>query len=222
MRGDNGNTIHKSGGVSCIDVNCSNSTLDNLYIDAGGRSQPCMRVYGSYNKISNSTFRNSGNDSGLLIQNCNHNTIAGCKAYYNYEVGISQWAATDNTIASCQMYENGAEGLTIDGGSHNCLVYSNWIHLNNKAHRGVGGIGIDASNGAQIHDNTIDYNGLDGVKFQNNLGQPDDGCQIYNNPNISYNEQWAVNFRNSGLVTHFGWWGNTCVGNPWGVFGYTN
>lgn len=114
------------------------------------------------------------------------------------------------------MYENGAEGLTIDGGSHNCMVYGNWIHKNNLPHRGVGGIGIDASNGAWIYNNTIDYNGYDGIKFQNNLCCGDDGCRIYDNPNISYNEQCAVKFRLTYPVTNFGWWNNTCVGNPGG------
>lgn len=215
IRGEVNSVIRKSGSVSCIDVRCDYSTFDNLYIDGGNRPEPCMRVYGNYNQITNSTFRNSGN-TGLLIENCHHNTIRGCKAYYNYMCGISQWAHSDGTIRDCQLYENGAEGLTIDGGSHNCMVYGNWIHKNNLPHRGVGGIGIDGSNGAWIYNNTIDYNGYDGIKFQNNLGIVDDGCRVYNNQNISYNEWCAVKFRFPELVTNFGWWGNTCVGNPGG------
>ncbi|MCX7985888.1 MAG: right-handed parallel beta-helix repeat-containing protein [Bacteroidales bacterium] len=215
IRGEANSIIRKSGSVSCIDVRCNNSIFDNLYIDGGNRPEPCMRVYGNYNQILNSTFRNSGN-TGLLIESCHHNIVQGCKAYYNYMCGISQWAHSDGTIRDCQLYENGAEGLTIDGGSHNCMVYGNWIHMNNRSHRGVGGIGIDGSNGAWIHDNTIDYNGYDGIKFQNNLGIVSDGCRIYNNQNISYNEWCAVKFRFPNLVTNFGWWGNTCVGNPGG------
>lgn len=215
VKGDNGNAILKSGSVSCIDVRCSNSAFDNLYIDGANKPEPCMRVYGNYNNITNSTFRNSGN-SGLLIDNCNHNTIQGCKAYYNYMVGISQWAHSDGTVRDCQMYENGAEGITIDGGTHNNKVFNNWIHKNNLPHRGVGGIGIDASNGAQIYNNTIDYNGYDGIKFQNNLCCGCDGARVYNNVNISFNEQCAVKFRLTQPVTNFGWWGNTCTNNPGG------
>jgi len=215
LSGVTGNAIRKTGTVSCIDLTGSNNTIDNIYIDGGGLAEPCMRVYGNYNTITNSTFRNSGN-SGLLINSCNHNTISGCFAYYNYMVGISQWAHSDATISNCQMYENGAEGLTIDGGTHNNVVYGNWIHKNNLSHRGVGGIGIDESDGSQIYNNTIDYNGYDGIKFQNNLCCGDDGAQIYNNENISYNEWCAVKFRLVQPVTNFGWWGNTCVGNAGG------
>ncbi len=216
IRGDNGNVIRKSGNVSCIDLNSTSSTYDNIYIDGGNRPEPDMRVFGSANLIINSTFRNSGH-SGLLIDHCNHNVIQGCKAYYNYIVGISQFAHSDGTVRDCQMYENGAEGLTIDVGTHNCQVFNNWIHLNNKAHRGVGGIGIDASNGAQIHNNTIDYNGFDGIKFQNNVCCGCDGVTVYNNQNISYNEGCAVKKRLTYPVTNFGYFGNTAVGNGGGV-----
>jgi len=128
VRGDNGNVIRKSGSVSSIDITGSNNTIDNLYIDGGNRAEPCARLYGNYNLIKNCTFRNS-NHSGLLIHQCHHNTIQGCKAYYNYIVGISQWAHSDGTVRDCQMYENGGEGLTIDGGTHNNRVFGNAIRF---------------------------------------------------------------------------------------------
>jgi parallel beta-helix repeat protein len=180
-----------------------------------------MRVYGNYNNILNSTFRNSGN-SGLLIHGCHHNNIQGCKAFYNFMVGISQWAHSDGTVRDCQMYENGAEGLTIDGATHNNRVFNNWIHLNNRQHRGVGGIGIDDSDGAWIYNNTIDYNGASGITFQNNLCCGSDGSRIFNNANISFNEQCAVMIRTTQPVTNLEFTGNNCVGNPGGVMCYSN
>jgi parallel beta-helix repeat protein len=220
VRGENGNVVRKAGNVSCFDITGSYVTFDNIYIDGGNRPEPCARVYGNYNTILNSTFRNSGN-SGLLIHGCHHNTIQGCKAYYNFMVGISQWAHSDGTVRDCQMYENGAEGLTIDGATHNNRVFNNWIHLNNRPHRGVGGIGIDDADGAWIYNNTIDQNGFSGITFQNNLCCGSDGSRIYNNANISYNEQCAVKIRTTQPVTNLQFTGNTCVGNPGGVMCYS-
>jgi parallel beta-helix repeat protein len=221
VRGDNGNVIRKSGNLSCIDITGSYVTFDNIYIDGGNRPEPCARVYGNYNNILNSTFRNSGN-SGLLIHGCHHNNIQGCKAFYNFMVGISQWAHSDGTVRDCQMYENGAEGLTIDGATHNNRVFNNWIHLNNRPHRGVGGIGIDDSDGAWIYNNTIDQNGFSGITFQNNLCCGSDGSRIFNNPNISYNEQCAVKIRTTQPVTNLEFTGNNCVGNPGGIMCYSS
>ena len=217
INGDSGNAIRKSGNVSCLDLNGWDITLNGLYIDGGNRPEPCIRVFGSRQQILNSTFRNSGH-SGILLHNSNLNNIQGCAVYYNIIVGISQWASSDNTIQWCQIYENGAEGITIDGGSHNVRIHDNWIHQNNRPHRGVGGIGIDASNGAWIFHNTIDFNGFDGIKFQNNLCCGIDGVRIYDNQNISYNERAAVGRRYTYPITNMGFWGNTCVGNPSGVF----
>ncbi|WP_165824081.1 NosD domain-containing protein [Pseudochryseolinea flava] len=216
VRGENGNVIRKSGNVSCIDVSGNNITIDNLYIDGGNRPEPCARVFGDYNLILNSTFRNSGN-SGLLLHECHHNTIQGCKAFYNHMVGISQWAHSEGVVRDCQMYENGAEGLTIDGATHNNRVFNNWIHRNNLPHRGVGGIGVDASNGAWIYNNTIDFNGMSGITLQNNLCCGIDGMRVYDNPNISYNQECAVMHRTVQPITNFGFWNNNCVGNPNGV-----
>jgi hypothetical protein len=220
VRGENGNVIRKSGNVSCIDITGSYNVIDNLYIDGGNRPEPCARLYGNYNNVLNSTFRNSGN-SGLLIHGCHHNTIQGCKAFYNYMVGISQWAHSDGTVRDSQMYENGAEGLTIDGATHNNRVFGNWIHRNNLPHRGVGGIGIDDADGAWIYNNTIDYNGFSGITFQNNLCCGSDGSRIFNNANISFNQQCAVKIRTTQPVTNLEFTGNTCNGNPGGVMCYS-
>jgi parallel beta-helix repeat protein len=217
VRGENGNVIRKTGNLSCIDVSGNNITIDNVYIDGGNRGEPCARVFGDYNLILNSTFRNSGNNSGLLLHECHHNTVQGCKAYYNYMVGISQWAHNDGVVRDCQMYENGAEGLTIDGATHNNRVFGNWIHKNNLPHRGVGGIGVDASNGAWIYNNTIDFNGMSGITLQNNLCCGIDGMRVYDNPNISYNQQCAVKHRTVQPITNFSFLNNNCVGNPGGV-----
>eukprot|EP01124_Arcella_intermedia_P027120 TRINITY_DN5247_c0_g1_i1.p1 TRINITY_DN5247_c0_g1~~TRINITY_DN5247_c0_g1_i1.p1 ORF type:complete len:292 (-),score=31.42 TRINITY_DN5247_c0_g1_i1:20-895(-) len=211
LKSDPGAVIRKSGTVSCIDLRAPYTTIDSIEIDGGDRPEPCMRVFSSNNLILNSLFHNSAN-TGLLVHYSNLNHIQGCKFYYNSMVGISQYASSDNEISWCQMYENGAEGLTIDVGSHNCMVHDNWIHMNNLVHHGVGGIGIDGSNGAWIWNNTIDWNGFDGVKFQNNVGGCD-GVRIYDNPNISFNEGCAVKQRLTFPVTHLGMWDNNWVGN---------
>lgn len=206
----------KTSSVSSLDARGDGATFDNLHLDGANRPEPCMRVFGSGNKIVNSIFRNSGN-SGLLLHGCSSNTVQGCKAFHNHMVGISQSGCTNQTIRDCQLYENGAEGLTIDAGSHGCQVFGNWIHKNNLPHRGVGGIGIDASHHADIHHNTIDFNGYSGITLQNNLCCGIDACNIHDNANISFNEHCAVKKRLAQPVTNFSFTNNTCAGNPRGI-----
>ncbi len=105
--------------------------------------------------------------------------------------------------------------MTIDNGSHNGTVYNCWVHENNST-GGVGGIGIDGSNGANISDCTIDFSGSNGITFQNNLNMRDGGCNIHDNQNISNNGGAAVGIYKDHLVTNLGFSNNTCTGNPGG------
>lgn len=203
-------------GVSVLDVDAGivNTVIDWIYIDGGMLPEPNIRVYGNDTKIYNSHFRNSGH-SGILIHNANNIWIEGVKTYYNYVVGISQWGSSDNHIKNCQTYENGGEGITIDGGSHNCSVENVWIYKNNLSNRGVGAIGIDAANGANIFNCAIDQTNGHAIRFQNNLNQQNDGCQVYNNY-ITNNQGCAISIRHPELVTNFGQWENTMTNNTGG------
>lgn len=215
-----GSTIRKVAGSTSGLTLCGNGDqVIGITINGGGPGTygPCMAVLnGTGNTILNSTFQNSGSDAGLLFNDTSEDTVQGCICEDNYMVGISQSGCTDQNIIDDQMIQNGAEGLTIDDGSHNCYVYNCWIHENNQAGRGVGGIGIDGSNGARITDCTIDLSGGNGITFQNNLNLVDNGCDIYNNPNISNNADAAVGIYKDHLVTNLGFSGNTCTGNPSG------
>jgi hypothetical protein len=215
-----GSVIRKvAGSTSGLTLYGNSDQVIGITINGGGPGTygPCMAVLnGSGNTNLNSTFQNSGSDTGLLFDHTSLDTVQGCVCEYNYMCGISQSACTDQSIVDDQMIQNGAEGLTIDNGSHNCYVYNCWIHQNNQPGRGVGGIGIDGSNGARITDCTIDLSGANGITFQNNLNLGDDGCNIYNNPNISNNAQAAVGIYKDHLVTNLGFSGNTCTGNPSG------
>lgn len=215
-----GSIIRKiSGTTSGLTLFGNHDHIDQIEIDGGGPGThgPCMAVLnGTGNVITNSKFHNSGDDTGLLFDHTSLDTVQGCQCYYNYMCGISQNACTDQQILDGQMYGNGAEGLTIDNASHNCMVNNCWIHQNNTGARGVGGIGIDGSNGANISACTIDLNGSNGITFQNNLNMIDDGCNIHDNPNISNNGKAAVGIYKAHLVTHLGYSNNHAVGNPGG------
>ncbi|HWD90856.1 MAG TPA: right-handed parallel beta-helix repeat-containing protein [Verrucomicrobiae bacterium] len=220
ISGAGGAVVRKiSGSTSGLTVHGSHNNINGIEIDGGGSGThgPCMAVLSSTgNTISNSKFHNSGNDTGLLLDHNSLDVVQGCQCYNNYLCGISQSACTDQQILDGQMYGNGAEGLTIDSGSHNCTVHNCWVHQNNTGPHGVGGIGIDGSNGANISACTIDLNGSNGITFQNNLNQVDDGCNIHDNPNISNNGNAAVGIFKSHLVTHLGYSNNTATGNPGG------
>lgn len=215
-----GSVIRKvAGSTSGLTHHGNGDHIDQIEIDGGGSGThgPCLAVLnGTGNIITNSKFHNSGDDTGLLFDHTSLDTVQGCACYYNYMCGISQSACTDQSILDDQMYNNGAEGLTIDNGSHNCTVYNCWIHANDGPLHGVGGLGIDGSNGANISACTIDLSGSNGITFQNNLNQPDDGCNIHNNPNISNNGNAAVGIYKAHLVTNLGFSNNTCTGNPGG------
>ena len=205
--------ISNKGASVVLEESANKTVIDRLYIDGGNGGDACMIVFSNENSIVNSTFRNAG-VSGLLIHESHFNLVEGCKVFYNNMVGISQWKSSDNEIKYCQVYENGAEGITIDGHSHNSHIHHNWIHKNNLPIRGVGGIGIDASNGAQIHDNTIDFNGIAGITFQNNICGGCDGVTIYENQNISFNKGPGIKLRyNNQPISNLGYYSNNMNGN---------
>jgi hypothetical protein len=216
-----GSVIRKvSGSTGGLTIHGSGVHIDSIEIDGGGNTSthaPCMVVLTSSNNvITNSKFHHSGTDTGLLLDHTSYIVVQGCYCYSNYMCGISQSACTNSQILDCQLYSNGAEGLTIDNASHNSTVHNCWIHANNTPGRGVGGVGIDGSNGANISACTIDSNGSSGITFQNNLNMVDDGCNIHDNPNISNNAKAAVGILKAHLVTHLGFTNNTCTGNAGG------
>jgi hypothetical protein len=219
ISGAGGAVIRKlSGSTSGLTLHGNHNNIDQIEIDGGGPGTHgvCMQfLNGTANVLTNSKFHNSGDNTGLLFDHTSLDIVQGCQSYYNYDGGITQSYCTDQQILDGQMYQNGAEGLTIDQQSQNCTVHNCWIHANN-AGRGVGGIGIDGSNGANISDCTIDANGGSGIMFQNNDNIEDDGCNIHDNPNISDNANAAVGINKAHLVTNLGFSNNTCTGNPGG------
>jgi hypothetical protein len=206
IRGETGAVIRKapnSFNAAGFEITGNYNTIDLVELDGGNLPEAGIIIYGQHNTISNSKIHNCGSSAavgaGVLLHNtgnpvCSLNTVIGCSVYYNYMVGVSQHGHSDGIIRDNQIYENGAEGLTIDVLSHNNYVYNNWIHKNNTANRGVGGIGIDDSNGNRIDNNTIDYNqNKSGITFQNNIG----GCDgtIVTNNRINYNAQYGITER---------------------------
>lgn len=203
IRGETGAVVRKAPNsypAAAFEISGNNNTLDLLDLDGGNLPEAGIIIYGQRNTISNSRVHNCGNaaalGAGILLHNsgnpvCSLNTVIGCAVYYNYMVGISQNGHSDGTIRDNQIYENGAEGLTVDILSHNNYIYNNWIHLNNTANRGVGGVGIDYANGNRLDNNTIDFTRFrSGITFQNNIG----GCDgtIVSNNRINNNEGYGI------------------------------
>ncbi len=203
IRGEQGAVVRKapnSYNAAAFEITGNNNTLDLLELDGGNLPEAGILIYGQHNTVSNSSVHNCGSaaalGAGILLHNsgnpvCAFNTVVGCKVYYNYMVGISQYGHSDGTIRDNQIYENGAEGLTVDVGSHNNYVFNNYIHLNNTDNRGVGGIGTDASNGTRFDSNTVDFTHFkSGLTFQNNIG----GCDgvIVSNNHCNNNDGYGI------------------------------
>ncbi len=206
IRGESGAVVRKapnSYNAAAFEITGNYNTIDLIELDGGNLPEAGIIIYGQHNTVSNSKIHNCGNSSavgaGILIHNngnpvCCYNTVIGCSVYYNYMVGVSQHGHSNGTIRDNQLYQNGAEGLTIDVLSHNNYIYNNWIHQNNTGNRGVGGVGIDDSNGNRIDNNTIDYTQYaSGITFQNNIGGCD-GTTVTNN-HINYNAQYGITER---------------------------
>jgi hypothetical protein len=169
--------------------------------DQGG---PGIMVFGNNNTLLNVNVSDCGNNtangpgswrSGVLLDGAVNTTLTNVTSHHNSWVGISQHSSPETHITGADCFLNHGEGLTIDLGSDNCIVRNSLFNENNVSLRGVGGIGIDDVNGADIQFCTI--NGtktLHGITFQNNVGG-EDGCIIKNNT-INNSAQNGIRVKN--------------------------
>ncbi|WP_223654224.1 right-handed parallel beta-helix repeat-containing protein [Hymenobacter psoromatis] len=227
IRGEAGAVVRKAANAynaAAFEVTGNYNTIDLIELDGGNLPEAGIIIYGQHNTVSNSSVHNCGNSTavgaGILLDGghtvCAFNTVIGCKVYYNYMVGVSQYGHSDGTIRDNQIYENGAEGLTVDVNSHNGYVYNNYIHLNNTGNRGVGGIGTDATNGTRFDSNTVDYTHYkSGLTFQNNIG----GCDgvIVSNNHCNNNDGYGILERFTQYAdTHMTFTNNELLNNKLG------
>ena len=229
IRGESGAVIRKAPNTfnaTAIEIQGNANTVDLIELDGGNLPEAGIIIYGQQNTISNSKIHNCGSSAaagaGILLHNlgspvCALNKVIGCSVYYNYMVGVSQHGHSDGTIRDNQIYQNGAEGLTVDILSHNNYIYNNTLNLNNANNRGVGGIGIDDSNGNRIDNNTISNTYYkSGITFQNNVGGCD-GTTVSNN-HLTNNAQYGILQRFTQYVnTNTGLVNNIYSGNGFGT-----
>jgi hypothetical protein len=191
--------------------------LIRLDMDGGGRGDSCVIIFGRDIQVIDCKLHNAGN-AGILIHNFGSplgccNQVISSKIYYNYNVGISQSGHCDGLIDNCQVYENGAEGITVDNGSHNNDIQFNWIYKNNIGNRGCGGIGVDEANGNWIKGNNIDFTRYrSNICFNNQTGNTDGNILADNT--IQRAAQWGVLCeQNPYYTTNLGNFNNTFFGN---------
>lgn len=199
-------------------VNVDGATLKNFELRGRNVGGPGILVYANSVGLSNLYVHNCGNDGvksgGVILHTANLCTLNNVRSNANRMVGISQYASSDNAITNCTANSNGAEGLTIDLGSHNCRVSGCTFNGNNTRNGGVGGIGIDQVNGAWVKNSTISgtQSGKSGITFQNNVGG-EDGCVITGNT-ITNNAGHGILVRNcTHAVTNTTLTPNTFSGN---------
>jgi hypothetical protein len=221
IRGEDGAVIRKASSANVVGILIWSdyNTIHHLEIDGGELPESGIMVYGGHNNLTDLKIHNCKN-AGILLHmgagpSCVMNKIEGCHIYYNGNVGISQSGHCDGHIKWCTIYENGYEGITIDNGSHNNVVFQNNIHHNNTK-CAVGGIGIDGSNGNDIVDNDIISNYCrSGITFQNNVG----GCDgtivtdntITGHAQYGILERWTQYANTNSLFAN-----NILTGNAWG------
>jgi parallel beta-helix repeat protein len=157
-------------------------------------------------------------DQGILFDgnssNCWTNTVRNCRFFSNSTVGIGQNKATNTIITNNIIQDNNYEAITIDNGTHQCLVSNNFIS-GNCITGGVGSIGIDYASNCTITGNIIfaTKSNLPGIRTQNDLG-PSTMIIITNNQ-IGYNQGGGIDIYNGtgGGNTHFNIQGNTLRDN---------
>ena len=221
IEGEDGAILRKASNqnFAAMEIWGRQNVINNIELDGGMKPEAGIIIYGQENMISNSSVHNCS-QAGIVLHNtgqpvCCYNTVIGCQVYYNATVGISQNGHCDGLIRDNQVFENGAEGITVDCGSHNNDLITNWVYRNNISNLGCAGIGIDASNGNYFYGNTIDLTQYkSGVCFNNEVG----GCDgnILQENTISRNAQWGVlSEENPYYTTNTGFWSNTFVNNAY-------
>ena len=209
--------IQKTNGTSAdvaafvIAEGINNCTLRDFRLLGQDKGGPGILVLSNNNHLINVEVSDCGNNSagnetswrsGVILDTASFTELTSVKSHHNSWVGISQNNSPGSNITNADCFLNHGEGLTIDLGSNNCIVRNSLFNENNVSTRGVGGIGIDHVNGADVQGCTI--NGtkhLSGITFQNNDGG-EDGCIIKNNT-INNSAMNGVRIKNCTFpVTH--------------------
>ena len=205
-----GTIIQKTNGATAdvaafvIQDGINGCTLRDFRLLGQDQGGPGIMVFSDNNHLININVSDCGNNSaggpaswrsGILLDGAVSTELTGITSHHNSWVGISQNNSPETTITTADCFLNHGEGLTIDLGSDNCIVRNSLFNENNVSLRGVGGIGIDDVNGADIQFCTInDTHNLHGITFQNNVGG-EDGCIITNNT-INNSAQDGIHVRN--------------------------
>lgn len=187
--------------IAGIVSNVDSVQLTNFTIRGNGTGGPCILMYGNRQNINNVTASGCGNNnvrsSGIMLHTAHESFIGSVNSSGHRMVGVSQFDSSNNTIDFVTANNNGAEGLTVDVGSHNSRIFNSTFSGNNTADGGVGGVGIDASNGVIMNRNTVSGTKFrSGITLQNNVAG-EDGLNITGNT-IRNNAGHGMLVRNCG------------------------
>lgn len=217
----NGTVLNKTNAsnqdIAAIVSNADNVNINSFTMRGHNVGGPCILLKGDNQSLDSLAVTDCGNDivprSGILLDTSNFDHLTNLFVTGHRMVGISESQSSGTVIDRVTSNSNGAEGLTVDIGSHNVHVSNSSFINNNTRNAGVGGIGVDASNGTWIMNSTISGTQfLSGITMQNNVGG-EDGA-IFRNNVIQNNAGYAILARNCQYpVTHFTSSPNTYGGN---------
>lgn len=147
-----------------------------------------VNVSGSRNTIKHCeiiNWPNAGIIAGGVSATCLSNNFLNNRMFYNDGVGLSQYNVKNSKILNNRFGSNGLENLTIDVGSHACIVSGNHFF---KHFGGCGNIGWDASDNCIFSNNFIDSENDTTAGVANRNGICFNGfAGTNNNSNISNN-----------------------------------
>jgi Right handed beta helix region len=187
--------------IAGIVSNVDSVLLTKFTIRGNGTGGPCILMYGNRQNSNDVTATGCGNNtvrsSGIMLHTSHEGFVGNVNSSGHRMVGLSQFDSSNNTIDGVTANNNGAEGLTVDVGSHNSRIYNSTFSGNNTADGGVGGVGIDASNGVIMNRNTVSGTKFrSGITLQNNVAG-EDGLNITGNT-IRNNAGHGMLVRNCG------------------------
>ncbi len=215
------------------------SNLDNSDFLTNGAPGQIILVNCNDTIITDFEITNSSHAISLFF--CNNASIMNCNLSYNSQSGILKYGATDykNKIVNNTLSFNSLDGITSWSSGNPTIIEGNYIENNTEQ-----GINIEGGTSYIIYNNTIRYNGINGIFINagiNNIslnkiiGNRENG--IYNrgaesnitSNTISYNNQSGIyngNANNNSIVSNIISnnleYGINIFNSPYSSFSYNN
>jgi len=212
-----------------VDMGFNNSIIENDVTNTNDNNDIGIFLSNAHhNNISGNLI--NGNTRGLVLADCNSNTISKNEIFNSINSVIELCRCINTNISKNHLYNNSGNGISLSDNSNNNIIFWNTVH-NNGVHIN-GGTGIRLSWNSSYNEilwNTVYDNTEDGISLLvdcnnntvvGNLIRNNDDSGVWvdygSSGNIIYqNEVLENGFRNALDNGNYNLWDNGTVGNIW-------